>query len=113
MDDLERLAADLTEAAGSALGFAEVVVRKSTADVERDAKILAPVDTGFLRSSISSDVQSDHDSVQGSIGPTADYGEYVETGTSRNAPQPYMGPAHERNVAGFEAGLAQIADHLL
>ena len=35
----------------------------------------------------------------GRVGPTADYGRFVEYGTSRMAPQAFMGPSFDRNAA--------------
>ena len=67
------------------------VTEKAARDIERDAKAFAPVDTGNLRSSISTDVTVTGRSVLAEIGPTASYGEYVELGTSRMAPHAYLG----------------------
>jgi HK97 gp10 family phage protein len=66
--------------------------------VETYAKINAPVDTGFLRSSITVDEVTP---MQAIIAPHTDYAEHVEFGTSRMAAQPYMRPAldeHESEI---------------
>jgi hypothetical protein len=55
-----------------------------------------PVDTGNLKSSESVDV----DGLRFEAGPTADYGEYVELGTSRMAAEPYAGPAFDQELPG-------------
>lgn len=107
--DLNRFAVDLNQASSDALPKMRTVVRKGTADIERDAKILAPVDTGNLRASIGSDITETATSVTGEVGPTAEYGIYQEHGTSTQAPQPYMGPAFDRNAPAIEAAAAQIA----
>jgi HK97 gp10 family phage protein len=60
-----------------------------------------PVDTGNLKSSESVDI----DGLSFEAGPTADYAEYVELGTSRMAAEPYAGPA-------FDEVEPQIADAL-
>lgn len=85
-------------------------VRKTAFDIERDAKALAPVDTGNLRASISTDITGDGNTgtITALIGPTADYGIYQELGTSRMAPQPYLGPAFDRRIGPLEAALGQI-----
>lgn len=75
-------------------------VRKAGLDMQRDAMLAAPVDTGNLMSSISMDTDSDGLGV--TVGPTANYGHFVEYGTSQMGPQPYMGPAFDRNVPLFE-----------
>ncbi len=66
--------------------------------VETYAKILAPVDTGFLRNSIQVDSVTP---VEAIIAPHTEYAEHVEFGTSRMAAQPYMRPAldeHEGEI---------------
>lgn len=61
--------------------------------VETAAKRLAPVDTGRLRSSISRELGRDGRGLFAQIGTIVDYGPYVEFGTSRMRPQPYLRPA--------------------
>ena len=97
--------------ARSALGVtrARAVVAKTTADVEATAKKLAPVDTGALRNSIGSDVIDLDDAVQGVVGPTVNYAGYVEYGTSRMSPQPYLNPALAEHEAAFVAALEQVS----
>jgi len=69
--------------------------------VEGQAKVKAPVDTGFLRSSIAVLSVSSREAV---IGVGAEYGVYVEEGTGRMEAQPFMRPALENNrerIAGM------------
>lgn len=86
------------------------IIQMTCAGTKRDAQILSPVDTGFLRGSISYETKVLKMSAVGEVGPTASYGEFVETGTSRMAPQPYMGPATERNAQVFYAAMEQMAE---
>lgn len=109
VSQLNTLTADLGRAGAAAVPLARKVLGKSSADIERDAKAFAPVDTGNLRNSISRDLMG----LKAEIGPTAAYGAYVEFGTSRMAPEAYMGPALDRNGWAFEKAMDQIADGLL
>lgn len=86
-------------------------LRKTALDIEADAKVLAPVDTGALRNSISHDFAGDgrNGSMTAEIGPTVDYGIYQEFGTSVMAPQPYLGPAYDRRVGPYCQALALLA----
>lgn len=84
---------------------AETIIAKGAADLEAAAKQRAPVDTGFLRSSITRDIQG----LTATIGPTANYGVYVEMGTSRMRPQPYMAPALADVVPTVEAAFQAAA----
>lgn len=61
---------------------------------ERMAKTYCPVDTGRLRSSIS------HTSTEKSaiIGTNVEYAPFVELGTSRRSPTPYLAPAIENHL---------------
>jgi HK97 gp10 family phage protein len=108
---LNTLAVNLTVAGARAGAAASTVVRKTTADIERDAQAFAPVDTGNLTNSIGHDITGDGRSgvIEAEIGPTADYGGYVEFGTTQHAPAAYMGPAFDRHSADFENALGQIA----
>lgn len=106
--EINRLAADLTKAGVSAGIKAAAAIKKSAMDIERDAKIAAPVDTGHLRNSISADVRGLH----AEVGPTAEYGVYVEYGTSRMSPQPYLGPAFDRNAPLLERAFLDLGGRI-
>lgn len=106
---LRSLSIDLGRAGARAVPLASKAVRKTAHDIEADAKVFVPVDTGNLRNSISTDVGV----LSAEIGPTAEYGLYVEGGTSRMAPQPYMDPAADRREPELVKALEQIADGIL
>jgi HK97 gp10 family phage protein len=110
-EQLRRLAADIAKAAATTGRRAQTVVRKTAYDIERTAKNLVPVDTGNLKGSIGhSDARAvgRSGSLAIEIGPTANYGIYVEMGTSRMAPQPFMGPAADQHTPAFEQAMAQL-----
>jgi HK97 gp10 family phage protein len=68
------------------------VVRKATFDVEADAKVRAPVDTGFHRSAIQGKMIGP---LTGEIVAGAEYSLFLEWGTSKMAAQPALTPAIE------------------
>lgn len=109
--ELNQVSVDLGNASDGIAELASVVVRKSLLDIEADGKAFTPVDTGFLRSSIGMDIDSD--GLGGDVGPSASYGAFVEMGTSTQAPQAYMGPALDRHSGDFEKALAQLAGGVL
>jgi HK97 gp10 family phage protein len=80
---------------------AELAVRKTAFDIERYAKEIVAVDTGYLKSTISTDFEKSKNQFIAHIGPTANYGIFVELGTSRMRPQPYMRPATEKYTPAF------------
>jgi HK97 gp10 family phage protein len=100
---LRGLSNDLRGSAARVSRRGSAVLRKAAFDVQRGAKTRCPVDTGNLRSSISTDFLGGAGSLgmTATIGPTADYGVYVELGTSRMPPEPYLAPAWDAVVPGF------------
>lgn len=107
--ELNQLGAQLGDIGREALPLARIAVQKTAADIKADAQMFAPVDTGYLRSSITYETRELTDSVVGDIGPTAAYGKYVEHGTSRMAPHAFMGPAFDRRVPDLAAAFEHIA----
>lgn len=106
LHDLER---DLVKGAAKVEAAAPLIVKKTALDIEADGKINAPVDTGTLQNSISSDING----LTAEIGPSTEYEGYVEYGTSKMAAQPYMGPAAEKNTPPFEKALGKVAEKIL
>jgi HK97 gp10 family phage protein len=108
LSELNRLAATLDTDAAVTPARARLAVRRSIAAVTADAKRFAPVDTGNLRASIGYETAETPTGAIGESGPTADYGLYVELGTSRMAPHAYMGPAFDRHAGEFVDALEQL-----
>lgn len=101
----------------------EEALGKACAVVERAAKQKAPKDTGALRRSITSKIESNGDDIQGVVFTPLEYAPYIEYGTglfaeeggrrdvpwnyqddkgewvstSGQKPQPYMRPALDEN----------------
>lgn len=117
-ESLNHLVADLSAAPREADAKVSIAVRKSAFLIEGTSKMFVPVDTGNLKNSISSSPIGEMRQLQpgdmdAEIGPTADYGAYVEEGTSVHAPQAYMGPALDRHSADFEAAINQAISEVL
>ena len=107
--EFQQLAADLNAVGSRAEPLARIAVAKTAADLQARAQVAAPVDTGFLRSSISTDNRG----LEAEVGPTAHYGIYQEMGTSRMGPQPYLFPALDAVTPGFEQAMAQVVERSL
>lgn len=71
----------------AAVGFRGVI--ECGLAIEAQAKALAPVDTGRLRDSITTQQFTDYVLV----GTNVEYAPYVEYGSSRSVAQPYLRPA--------------------
>ena len=109
MSEFRTLSADLSAAAARVEALAETAVAKSALDVQARAQVAAPVDTGFLMGSISTDIRG----LEAEVGPTAHYGVYLEAGTSRMAPQPYLFPALDAVAPGFLQAMGQVIERSL
>ncbi len=109
VSELNRLAADLGTIGARVTAKAAIAVRKASVDTQADAQRFAPVDTGYLRQSITSTVRG----LSGVVGPSANYGAYVEYGTSRSGPQAFMGPAFDRHAPLFVQACESIAESAL
>lgn len=109
--ELRRLASSLGAAGARTGPLAQAAMRKTLKDIEGTAKVKVPVDTANLKNSIgTSDLRTIGQSgnLSGEVGPTASYGLFVENGTSRMAPQPFMGPAADTHLPAFEQAVTQL-----
>lgn len=70
------------------------VIKQAGASIEREAKSLAPVDTGRLRGSITSKNNSSGQYMSVEIGTDVEYAEHVEFGTYKTKAQPFLFPAY-------------------
>lgn len=102
--EVRELAVDLGVSGVLASRKVQQILSKTAHDIESTAKQLAAVDTGTMRNSIGVDIRP----LQATVGPTVNYAPYVEFGTSRQAPQPFMGPALDRHSHAFYAALDAI-----
>jgi HK97 gp10 family phage protein len=104
--EVHALARDLNSAGAYVEERAPLAVSKVGHDMESTAQEIVPVDTGYLKSSISLDVVG----LGFELGPTAEYGGYVEEGTSRMSPEPYLGPAFDRHLPNLEQALGDLGE---
>lgn len=78
---------------------------KAVLIVERQAKEDCPVDTGRLRSSIASKVETAGEDITGIIGTNVDYASHVEYGTSKRPATPFLFPAVEKQKSSIAEAL--------
>lgn len=68
---------------------------------EGNAKAICPTITGRLKNSITNAIDADANAVY--IGTNVEYGPYVELGTSRRHPHPYLKPAAADHADEYRA----------
>lgn len=108
---LNALAADLV-AAGDEVAFgAPRVVAAAAERLKQRARDRCPKDSHRLERSIY--VSLDLAGVSAEIGPAAFYGQFVELGTSKMAPRPFMGPAFDETEPEFMAELGALGGGVL
>lgn len=107
VSEVYELAADMERNADAIPAKVRTIVHRGGFDTLSTMQAGTPVDTGNLRSSESVDFTDDGLGFE--VGPTAEYGDYVEEGTSKMRAEPYAGPAADRVFPGIEDALGDTA----
>lgn len=99
---------DLGRAINKAVYTAAV---QTAVDIENDAIAAAPEDTGRLKNSIHVEVNKIAEAGVVAIEGTTDcgYGGYVEGGTYKTRPQPFLGPAFRKNADKLAERIRDLA----
>jgi HK97 gp10 family phage protein len=95
----------LPQLKGELRDHASAAIRKAAFDIEAGAKVRAPYRTGFLRNSIQATMTGVLSAV---VAVGAHYGIYLEYGTYKMAPRPYLTPAVEAVRPGLVAAMKQL-----
>lgn len=82
------------------------VVKSNGAQLNQKATRLAPVDTGYLKRSITTTVELN--GLQSTTIPTAAYAPFVEKGTRFMAKQPFLKPAFDSQKKVFLNDLERL-----
>lgn len=113
--EIRELASDFQRAGGRVGKQVADAVRKTTTAVERSARRNAPVDTGALRDGITQAITGDGRGagITGTVFSSVPYARFVESGTARQAPQPWLGPAVSEHEDSFQASIDKIIGRTL
>ena len=93
-NNTEQVAAALNSAIAKAL-------TKIGQQAEGNAKLICPTDTGRLKNSITNQIDMQENAVY--IGTNVEYAPYVELGTRRRDPHPYLRPAASEHGEEYRA----------
>ena len=111
--EFDAIARRLDAVPQTAVPKARQAMKKALNDISRGAAERAPVDTGFLKSSMRTGTEGNGAYARGWVGPIANYGIYVEQGTSQNRAQPFLRPATDAVLPGYEQALEQIGREVI
>ena len=112
-NEFRALADRFRTAPEKAAGMVRTATTKAVLDTQRVARERAPVDTGYLRASIFTREGAQGSAWWGEVEAGAEYAAYVEHGTSRARPQPFLRPAHEQVAPVFVQMIEQIGGKAL
>ena len=101
---LRKLAADLDAAPARVRHDIEGVLDQAADDLASRARALAPVETGELRNSI----RASGAGMDRAVTAAADHAVYVEHGTRKMQPRPFMGPATDAVEPKLVADLGKV-----
>jgi HK97 gp10 family phage protein len=99
---LDSLMRKLSTMGGNVLDALEKSVKQTAVIAQGDARTNAPVDTGALKGSISTEHERKSDSATSKVYTNVEYGLYQELGTINMAAHPFMLPAAKANESTFE-----------
>lgn len=108
VSEVMAFANDIDRNADQVPALARLAVGKVGHDTVATMQAITPVDTGNLKNSESVDFTDGGLGFE--AGPTAEYGGYVEEGTSRMHAEPYAGPAADREFPMLEDALGDIGE---
>lgn len=106
--EISKLASDLNGAGRRAESRCKTIVKRTSNGTVTAAQRVVPVDTGALKNSIHSDLAPDGLGFE--AGSELGYSGWVEFGTTRMAPQPYMVPSFEAQVAAAMPAFTAATD---
>ena len=111
--ELSRLGANAAAAQAMVPAELQTAMTRSVVQIERDAKILVPVDTHTLQRSITYEVTAGGDGVTGTVGTNVHYARYVEEGTWKMKGRSYLKASLTKNQAAIQREFEQVVKRIL
>ena len=99
---LDSLMHKLDRMGGNVLDALEKATKQTSLAAQADARDNAPVDTGNLKQSISTEHERSIEAATSTVHTNVEYALYQEMGTVNMAAHPYMMPALNANKSTFE-----------
>jgi len=89
--------------------YTNVAMKKSMFTLERESKIEAPVLTGRLRSSVSTNIKP----LVSRLSVNVDYAVYVHDGTKRQKPNPFLDRASSKSEVKVQGFFEKALDNII
>ena len=105
--DTRELVAGLTKLSMMANSMVGKVVKANASELQKNEMRTVPVDTGFLKRSITLTIEED--GLTAVVEPTATYATFVEFGTRFMAAQPYVRPNYYKQLKQFVKDIEELA----
>ena len=99
---LDSLMRKLDSMGGNVLDALDNAVKQTSLYAQGEARANAPVDTGALKGSISTEFDRNAESATGTVYTNIEYGLYQEMGTVNMPAHPFMVPAAKASENVFE-----------
>ena len=113
MEGLTDLMAGLEKEWAQVEARGEEAVKSTAKKIEATSKEMAPKgDRPHSGPKIIDSIRTDGKGTFREVGPTARHGRFMEFGTFKDAPQPYMGPAADRHEADLVKELERLVGNL-
>lgn len=103
---VEKFLSNLTAFTDEVESEVKSITKEVAYKIERDAKQNAPVDTGYLRNSIQTEIEDD--GYYARIFTATEYASFVEFGTSKQHAHPFLFPAAFKYSAEYKRRLKEI-----
>lgn len=97
IEGLDKLLATLSGLGGNIKESSKKGLERGAKKIQKNAKYLAPVDTGHLRNSIKTDSEIKQDEVEAKVFTNKEYASYVEFGTGQRGSESNI-DRPERNI---------------
>lgn len=110
---VETVASSFAGAAAAIQWKARMQVARTAAEIAGTQRALIPTATGRTKGTISTTIgDKGMSAAVGPGGKRAHIARFLEYGTVKMSPRPFIGPSADKHLPGFEAALERLAEQI-